>query len=185
MGPSGEYSGIGSCLDKLGDALHGPDLLIRPVRWQRAVAGDSGKISTFTAEVGSLLTFQAFLMMREGSAMVTTVHSIAKYFSFSAATPRYQGKYIRFVGDRLATHEPGPVLLQATKSWAWVKKSVRSNGEEVIQAYTGGLEHGLLWAPATNGTEVEMHVPRLLCLPPVFVKLLRAQKKALMPAHEV
>jgi hypothetical protein len=116
--------------------------------------------------------------------MVTTVHSIAKYFSFSAATPRYQGKYIRFVGDRLATHEPGPVLLQATKSWAWVKKSVRSNGNEVIQAYTGGLEHGLLWAPTPNGTEVEMHVPRLLCLPPVFVKLLRDQKKALMP-HEV
>ena len=124
MSPLGEYSGIGSCLDKLGDALHGPDLLIRPVRWQRAVAGDSGKISTFTAEVGSLLTFQAFLMMREGSAMVTTVHSIAKYFSLSAATSRYQGKYIGFVGDRLATREPGPVLLQATKSWAWVKKSV-------------------------------------------------------------
>jgi hypothetical protein len=123
-------------------------------------------------------------MMREGSAMVTTVHSIAKYFSLSAATSRYQGKYIGFVGDRLATREPGPVLLQPTKSWAWVKKSVQSNGEEVIQAYTGDLEHGLLWAPTPNGTEVEMHVPRLVCLPPVFVKLLRDQKKALMP-HEV
>ena len=86
MSPLGEYSGIGSCLDKLGDALHGLDLLIRPVRWQRTVAGDSGKISTFMAEVGSLLTFQAFLMMREGSAMVTTIHSIAKYFSLSATT---------------------------------------------------------------------------------------------------
>ena len=116
--------------------------------------------------------------------MVTTVHSIAKYFSLSAATSRYQGKYIGFVGDRLATHEPGPVLLQATKSWAWVKKLVRVNGEELLQAYTGGLEHGLLWAPTTNGTKVEMHVPRLLCLPPVFVKFLRTQKKALMP-HEV
>ena len=29
-----------------------------------------------------------------------------------------------------------------------------------------------------------MHVPRLLSLPPLFVKLLREQKKALMP-HEV
>ena len=82
--------------------------------------------------------------------MVTTVHSIAKYFSLSAATSGDQGKYIGFVGDRLATR---PVLLQATKSWAWVKKSVRINGEELLQAYTGGLEHGLLWAPATNGTE--------------------------------
>ncbi len=71
VGPTslpGEYSGIGSCLDKLGAALHGPDLITRPVRWQHAVTGDSGKINTFTAEVGSLLTFQAFLMMREGSA---------------------------------------------------------------------------------------------------------------------
>ena len=68
MSLPGEYSGIGSCLDKLGVGLHGPDLITRPVRWQRAVAGDSGNINTFTAEVGSLLTFQAFLMMREGSA---------------------------------------------------------------------------------------------------------------------
>ena len=81
MSTLGEYSGIGSCLDKLGDALHGPELLIRPVRWQRTVAGDSGKISTFTAEVGSLLTFQAFLMMREGIAMVTTVHSMCPMFA--------------------------------------------------------------------------------------------------------
>ena len=123
-------------------------------------------------------------MMREGIVMVTTVHSITKFFSLSAATFRYQGQYIGFVGDRLATCEPGPVLLQATKSWAWVKKSVWSNADKLIQAYTGGLEHGSLWAPATNGTKVEMHVSRLLCLSPLFVKLLRDQKKALMP-HEV
>ena len=110
MSLPGEYSGIGSCLDKLGAALHGQELITRPVRWQRAVAGDSGKINTFTAKVGSLLKFQAFLMMREGSAMVTTVHSIAKFFSLSAATSRYPGKYIGFVGDRLATREPGLVL---------------------------------------------------------------------------
>jgi hypothetical protein len=116
--------------------------------------------------------------------MVTTVHSIAKFFSLSTArTSRYQGKYIRFVGDRLAAREPGPVLLQATKSWAWVKKSVRSNGDKLIQACTGGLEQGLLWAPATNGTEVEMYVPRLLCLPRCFSSSFTT-KKALMP-HEV
>jgi hypothetical protein len=44
---------------------------------------------------------QAFLMIREGSVMVTTVHSIAKFFSLSAAMSRYQGRYIRFVGDGL------------------------------------------------------------------------------------
>ena len=63
-GGAGEYSGIGTCLEKLGAALHGPDLVTQPVLCQRVVSGESGKISTFTTEVGSLLTFQAFLMMR-------------------------------------------------------------------------------------------------------------------------
>ncbi len=35
-----------------------------------------------------------------------------------------------------------------------------------------------------GGTKVKMHVPRLLSLPSFFIKLLRDQKKALMP-HEV
>ena len=121
-GVLGEYFSIGTCLEKLGAVLHGPDLVTNPVWWQRAVSGDSGKISTFTAVVGSLLTFQAFLMMRKGSAMVTTIHSVAKFFSLSTAMFRYQGRYIEFVGNRLAAREPGPVLLPATKSWGWVKK---------------------------------------------------------------
>jgi hypothetical protein len=48
----------------------------------------------FKAKVGSLLTFQAFLMMREGSAMVRVLHSLAKYFAITAATLRYQGWFI-------------------------------------------------------------------------------------------
>jgi hypothetical protein len=70
-------------------------------------------------------------MMREGSAMVTTVHSIARYFSLSAATSRYQGKYVGFVGDRLATREPGPVLLQATK----VGHGSRNRFESTVKNY--------------------------------------------------
>ena len=180
----GEYCGIETCLEKLGAALHGPDLITRPVQWQWAVSGDSGKINMFQAEVGSLLTFQAFLMMKEGSAMVTTAHSIAKFFSLSAVTSSYQGQYIRFVGDRLTAREPGPVVLPSTKSWGWVKKTVRGSGEELIQACMGGLEHGSLWVPTMNGTKVEMHVLSLLSLPSLFVKLLCNKQKALMP-HEV
>jgi len=93
--------------------------------------------------------------------MVTTIHSIAKLFSLSTATSRYQGKYIGFVGDRLATCEPGPVLLQVTKIWAWDKKSVRSNGDELIQAYTDGLEQGLLWVQ-------QQMVPRSRCMSHAF-----------------
>jgi hypothetical protein len=87
------------------------------LQWQRDVNGETAKIAAFKAEVGSLLGFQAVLMMREGTAMVTLIHLTAKYFSISLATSRYQGRYIGFVGDRLPTREPGPVLLPASKGW--------------------------------------------------------------------
>jgi hypothetical protein len=98
-------------------------------------------------------------MMREGSAMVTLIHSMAKYFSISAATSRYQGRYIGFVGDRRPTREPGPVLLPASKGWDWVKKLVRTDIDAMEQVYNGGANHGKLWAPTRDGTEVDLHVP--------------------------
>jgi hypothetical protein len=72
--------------------------------------------------------------MREGSAIVTVLHSPAKYFAITAATLRYQGWFIRFVGNRLPTRKPGPVLIQATKGWEWVKKLIRTDGDVLMQA---------------------------------------------------
>jgi hypothetical protein len=90
-------------------------LLLQTLQWQRDVEGENARITVIKGEVGSLQGFQAFLMMREGTAMVTLIHSLAKYFSISSATSRYQGRYIGFVGDRLPMGEPGPVLLPASK----------------------------------------------------------------------
>jgi hypothetical protein len=178
------YLGIGTCLKKLGQALNNPESMCRTLQWQRDINGEAAKIAVFKAEVGSLLGFQVFLMMREGTTMVTLLHSTAKYFSISSATSRYQGQYIGFVGDRLPTRKPGPVLLPATKGWEWVTKSVRGNGEDMVLAYATGANYGKLWTPTRDSTEVSKTMPCLLILPPLFIKLIRNTKKALMP-HEV
>jgi hypothetical protein len=168
----------------LEQSLNDPVSIRRTLQWQRDVNGEAAKIEVFKAEVGSLLCFQAFLMMQEGTAMVTLLHSKAKYFSISSATSRYQGRYIGFVGDRVPTREPGPVLLPASKGWDWVTKTVRGNGEDLEQAYASGANYGKLWTPTRDGTKVEKTMPQLLILPPSFVKLIRDTRKALMP-HEV
>jgi hypothetical protein len=134
--------------------------------------------------MGSLLTFQAFLMMWEGSATVTMLHSLEKYFAITAATLRYQGRFTGFVGDRLLMREPGPVLIHATKGWEWVRKPIRDNGDMLMQAYAQLDAYGKLWSPPANGSKVEKAVPRLLAIPPVFPQMIRDQNKSLMP-HKV
>jgi hypothetical protein len=119
---------------------------------QKDVNGDAARINAFKAEVGSLLTCQAFLMMREGSAMVTVLHSPAKYFAITAVTSRYQGRFINFVGNRLPMRETGLVLIQATKGWEWVKKPIRANGDVLTQAYVQPDAYGKLWMPPANGS---------------------------------
>ncbi len=80
--------------------------------------------------------------------------------------------------------KPGPVLLPATKGWDWVTKSVRGNGEDIVLAYATRANYGKLWTPTRDSTKVSKTVPCLLILPPLFVKLIRNTKKALMP-HKV
>ncbi len=89
--PRLEYSGMGTYLDKFGPSILDPGTVISMLQWQKDVnKGDAACINAFKAEVGSFLTFQAFLMMRESSAMVTVLHSLAKYFAIIAATSQYQ-----------------------------------------------------------------------------------------------
>jgi hypothetical protein len=76
------------------------------------------------------------------------------------------------------------VLIQATKGWEWVKKPIRVNGDALTQAYVQLDAYRKLWLPPANGSEVEKAVPRLLAIPPVFLKLIREQNKSLIP-HEV
>ncbi len=102
-------------MEKLGLSILDPGTVLSVLQWKKDVNGDAAHINAFKAKVGSILTCQAFLVMREGSAMVTVLHSLAKYFAITAATSRYQGRFIGSVGDRLLTREPGLVLIQATK----------------------------------------------------------------------
>jgi hypothetical protein len=183
--PRAGYFGIGTYLKKLGPYILDPGTVLSMLQWLNDANRDAACINTFKAKVGSLLTFQAFLMMREGSAMVMVLHSPAEYFATTAATLRYQGRFIGFVGNRLPMRELGPVLIQATKYWEWVKKPIRADGDVLMQAYGAQLDvYGKLWLPPADGSKVEKAVPHLLVIPSLFLKLIREQNKSLMP-HEV
>ncbi len=54
----------------------------------------------------------------------------------------------------------------------------------MVLAYAAGANYGKLWTPTRDSTKVSKTMPHLLILPPLFVKLVRNTKKALMP-HEV
>jgi hypothetical protein len=73
--PCAGYSGIERYLERLGSSILDPGTVLSMLQSQKDVNGDTARINTFKAKVGSLLTFQAFLMMQEGSAMVTVLHS--------------------------------------------------------------------------------------------------------------
>jgi len=124
-------SSIDGCIARMGALTSHAMKVEEALRYQQEVKGEATKIANFKMEVGSLLNFQAFLMMREGSAMVTIIHSIAKYFSLSPTMMRYQGRYIGFVGDQMPNREPGPVMLPVDKAWGWVKKKVHSSLDEL------------------------------------------------------
>jgi hypothetical protein len=142
-------------LDKLGPSILDPGTVLSMLQWQKDVNGDSACINTFKAKVDSPLTFQAFLMMREGSAMVTVLHSPANYFAITMAKLRYQGWFIRIVGNRRPMREPGPVIIQATKGWEWVRKPIRADGNVLMQAYAQLDAYGKLWLPPANGSKIE------------------------------
>jgi hypothetical protein len=124
-------SSIDGCIARMGWSTCHALKVEEALRYQQEVKGEATKIANFKMEVGSLLNFQAFLMMREGSAMVTIIHSITKYFSLSPTTMRYQGRYIGFVGNQMPNREPGPIMLPVDKAWGWVKKKVHSSLDEL------------------------------------------------------
>jgi hypothetical protein len=65
------------------------------------------------------------------------------------------------VGNRLPTKEPGPVLIQATKSWEWVRKLIRAFGDALMQAYAQLDVSRKLSLPPADGSKVEKAVPCL------------------------
>ena len=174
---------IDRCIARMGvDKVCARSEIMKSLKWQQDVNGESAKIKTFQLEVGSLHNFQGFLMMWKGSTIVTIVHSIAKYFLLASTTMRYQGRYIGFIGDRLPNREPAPVMLLIDKGWGWVKKKVHTSLDDLAAAYAAPDTHGKLWSPpGGTGTEAELHVPRMLLLPAYFVQILRAPRKALQP----
>ena len=160
-------------MNGLSPSINDPGTILQVLQWQRVVNGDQSKLSVFKAEFGSLLAFQAFLKIWEDTAVITLPHSMEKYFTTTMATSQYQRQYIGFVGDRLPTHEPDPVLIQGTKGWDMFKKTVNGDARAMEQHYKESLVYGKLWTPPMDGIEVEKLVPCVLAIPPLLVKLIQ------------
>ena len=73
-----KLSSINGWIARMGAATGHTMNIKDALRYQQEVKREATKITNFKMEVGSLLNFQAFLMMREGSSMVIIIHSITK-----------------------------------------------------------------------------------------------------------
>jgi hypothetical protein len=85
--------------------------------------------------MGSLQDFKAYLFVKQGSSLTTVMHSPMKFAAINAATGHLQGRIIGFVGDRMTTREPTPILLPQRKTWEWVKETISLDGPVMFKFY--------------------------------------------------
>jgi hypothetical protein len=151
------------------------------------VNGDSQKINLFKEIVGELKEFQTYLLIRPGNAFVTVIHSPMKFVAISEATQHLQGRFVGFVGDRMATKDPTPIVLPQLKTWKWETKTASSNAEELAAHYSEDHTcRGKLWVLDQPGSEgwTATKAPLLLAIPLVLFSAIQKEGKQLMP-HEI
>jgi hypothetical protein len=155
--PTLPYLGMSTAIQKwgIGDTVSQG----RELAWQRGVEGDKTKITQFQEMVGALQEFKTYLFMKKGSGFCTIIHSPTKFMALNKATQHLQGRYIRFIGDRMLTRNPTPILLPTQKIWQWVKEMVAMDGPAMIAFYEEDVAwQGTLWTPAAGCKQAEGHV---------------------------
>jgi hypothetical protein len=128
------YSGIDEALKRWG--LNGDTTAARDLKWQRDANGDTQKIKQFQEVVEGLQDFRTYLLIKPGSAFVTVLHLPMKFATISEATQHFQGWYVGFVGNRTATEDPTPVVLQQQSTWKWETKTTPSDAVALEAHYT-------------------------------------------------
>ena len=129
-------------------------MLARDLKWQKKVAGDAQRINQFKEVVSGLQDFRTYLFMKPGSAFATVLHSSMKFVAISDATQHLQGKFVAFVGDRLARKDPTPIVLPPQKTWSWETRTVLTNAVALAAYYEEDPScRGKLWTSdqATSG----------------------------------
>jgi hypothetical protein len=115
------------------------------------------------------------------------LHLPMKFVAISEATQHLQGRFVGFVGDRMATKDPPPIVLPQQKTWKWELKTKSSDGMALEAYYTADpTRQGRLWVPDQAGAHewTPMKAPLLLAIPLVLFKAIWDERKPLMP-HEI
>ena len=180
-----EYSGIASALERMASSMTDADTA-RNLRWQRAVNGETTKMATWKIEATAAHGLQFFAYMQPGEAFVMMGHSMSTIYSTATDIASFHGKIVLFMGDRKITRECTPVVLPPQSAFEWKKCKVIDNPTSLQEWYANNTDqYGKLWDPqATDGTKVEVCVPRMIALPLRAAQIYQQHGGAVMP-HEL
>jgi hypothetical protein len=176
------YLGFNEALKKWG--MGNEVSIVRDLKWQKDVDGNTQKIKQFQDVVGGLQEFQTYLFIKLGSAFVTVLHLPMKFVAISEVTQHLQGRFVGFVGDHMAMKDPTPIILPQKKMWKWEMKTTSSDVMALGAYYTAdSTQRGRLWVldQAEAHEWTAMKAPLLLAIPLVLFRALWEEGKLLMP----
>ena len=177
----GAYSGLTDMLDRERARLTDTNKISSELKWQPRNGKDKEINKKFLESILQVRGFNAFLFMTKDSSIVKMAHSAAKFATISPMADDVDGKIFAFIGDRLDTQEPRAILIPATAWTTWTTYKVNNDEKPMLAHYKDNEHYGQLYQDA--GGRTAKHVPNMLAIPLIAVKLFKLQKMGKMP-HE-
>ena len=153
------------------------------LEWQSSVQGDTARIKNFRTEVLQSRDLITFAYMRPGSAYIQFLHS-ASTFSLHGGDQELRGSDFAFIGDRIGFRQPAAILLGPDQPWKWDTKRAVMDVGRLEYFYANPDNSGKLWKPTDTAAEQDARVPRLLALPPPFLRFCADTKRTPFELHQ-
>lgn len=179
-GTRAQYKGVVAALEK---ALTGmtPEKMGEEYAKQKR-SGEAGKNEYKEEALAYQQKFQAYAYMQDKTADIKILYGLGKYYNGDVAV-ELKGKVLGRMGDRTEMGEPLVVRLPEQTAWSW--KVCVANSDAVQWggfAEGGGDNKWKLWQPATTNV-VNIHLPRMIGLPPDLAKYLCEKKRTALEAY--
>ena len=181
IAPRKAYSGLNDMLDRGRAHLHNKNTISFELKWQPRNGKDKEINKKFLESILQVRGFNAFLFMTKDSSIVKLAHSAAKFATISPMAANVDGKIFAFIGDRHDTQEPRAILIPASAWTTWITYKVNDDEKPMLEHYKDIAHYGHLYQVA--GGRTAKHVPHMLAIPLIAVKLFDLHKKGKMP-HE-
>ena len=175
------YSGLNDMLDRGRARLTKTNTISSELKWQPRNGKDKEINKKFLESILQVRGFNAFLFMTKDSSIVKLAHSAAKFATISPMAADVDGKIFAFIGDRHDTQEPQAILIPASAWTTWTAYKVNDDEKPMLAHYKDNEHYGQLYQEA--GGKTAKHVPHILAIPLIAVKLFDLHKKGKMP-HE-